>query len=219
MTIEVSAPTDLSAVNRMLASVGQAPITSIDTQEVTINGVITEVQTNPEVAIAINTLAEVSREVQSMGWTFNTEYNVVYNPDPVRNNRIQVPFNVLQMDASTNIPSQRGMDTIRKNGFIWDKIAQTDSFTGPIQFDLIFMMDWNDMPIPIQDYVVAKASALFSQRVIGDPQQYALLEQKANECSIYALEYETSQGDYTFFGQPRSGNFYFSYEPFHALQR
>ena len=75
------------------------------------------------------------------------------------------------------------------------------------------------MPIPIQDYVVAKASALFSQRVIGDPQQYSLLEQKANECRIYALEYETSQGDYTFFGQPRSGNFYFSYEPFHALQR
>jgi len=219
MTIQVSAPTDLSAVNRMLASVGQAPVTAIDTEEFTNqDGVTQEIQTNPEVAIAINTLSEVSREVQAMGWTFNFEYNVTYTPDPVTK-YIQVPFNIIQMDASQNVASNRSLDLIRKNGRMWDRIAQTDQFENPIQFDIILMYNWEDLPIPIQDYIVAQASAVFAQRVTGDPQQVQMLEQKAMMCRTYALEYETQQGDYTFFGQTRNGNHYVSYEPFHALRR
>ena len=38
------------------------------------------------------------------------------------------------------------------------------------------MYDWVDLPVPIQTYVTAKASALFSQRIIGDPNQYQLLD-------------------------------------------
>ena len=34
-----------------------------------------ETQTNPDVAIALNTLREVSREVQAEGWSYNTEFD------------------------------------------------------------------------------------------------------------------------------------------------
>ncbi len=51
---------ELQAVNQILASVGQAPVTTLE-------------QTNPDVAIAYQTLLEVSREVQAEGWTFNKE--------------------------------------------------------------------------------------------------------------------------------------------------
>lgn len=47
-----NAELELQAVNEILASVGQAPVTSLD-------------QTNPDVAIANSTLKEVSREVQA----------------------------------------------------------------------------------------------------------------------------------------------------------
>ena len=47
-----NATQELPAVNEILASVGQAPVTTLD-------------QTNPDVAIAYDTLLQVSREVQS----------------------------------------------------------------------------------------------------------------------------------------------------------
>ena len=51
----------LPAVNLILASCGQAPVTTLLDQ------------TNPEVTIVNDTLSQVSKEVQSEGWTFNTE--------------------------------------------------------------------------------------------------------------------------------------------------
>ena len=61
MTLPTSgSQTELQAVNEILASVGQAPVTTLE-------------QTNPDVAIAYNTLLEVNREVQAEGWTFNKE--------------------------------------------------------------------------------------------------------------------------------------------------
>ena len=61
-----NAAEELPAVNEILASVGQAPVTTLD-------------QTNPDVAIAYDTLLNVSREIQSEGWTFNTEEWVKFN--------------------------------------------------------------------------------------------------------------------------------------------
>ena len=63
-----NAKEELPAINQILASVGQAPVTTLD-------------QTNPDVAIAYDTLLQVSREVQSEGWTFNTEEHYEYPPD------------------------------------------------------------------------------------------------------------------------------------------
>jgi hypothetical protein len=52
--------TELDAVNQILSSVGQAPVTTLDLQ-------------NPEVSIVLNTLREINKQVQAEGWIFNTE--------------------------------------------------------------------------------------------------------------------------------------------------
>jgi len=74
-----NAQIELQAVNEILASVGQAPVTVIETQNITLEdgSQVSEV-TNPDVAIILNTLHQVSREVQAEGWTFNTDYKVKY---------------------------------------------------------------------------------------------------------------------------------------------
>ena len=58
--------TELQAVNRMLAGIGQAPITQAGLTNAA----------NPDVAMATQTLYEVSRQIQAEGWSFNKEYNV-----------------------------------------------------------------------------------------------------------------------------------------------
>ena len=76
---------ELPAINQILMACGQAPVTTLD-------------ETNPDVAIAYQTLLEVSREVQSEGWTFNKEAHYAMSPDD--NNEILIANNILQIDLS-----------------------------------------------------------------------------------------------------------------------
>ena len=46
-----------------------------------------------------------------------------------------------------------------------------------------------------------------------------MLQQKESYMRAMALEYETNQGDYSFFGQPDGAHPYVGYQPYHALKR
>ena len=201
-----NATKELPAINQILASVGQAPVTTLD-------------QTNPDVAIAYDTLLQVSREVQSEGWSFNKEEHYEFTPDT--NDEILIPNNILQLDLSINVSNQ-GKDVIRRDGKLYDKYNHTYKWTGdnPIECDVTWFFDWVDLPTPIQDYISAKAAVMVSSRIVGDPNQYQMLQQNEAYARAVALEYECNQGDYTFFGTPdNKPNSYTSYKPYQALRR
>ncbi len=196
-----NAQTELQAVNEILASVGQAPVTTLD-------------QTNPDVAIAYDTLLQVSREVQAEGWTFNKEFGYPFTPDT--NDEIVIPNNVLQLDLT---PDYRDRDVVRRSGKLYDRTAHSYTFTEQVYCDVVWLFDWVDLPIPIKDYIVARAASIVSTRIVGDSTQYQMLQQREAYTRAMALEYECNQGDYTFFGHPRGANYYTSYEPYRALYR
>ncbi len=202
-----NAAKELPAINQILSSCGQAPVTTLD-------------QTNPDVAIAYDTLLQVSREVQAEGWTFNKEFHYEFTPDS--NDEIVIPNNILQIKLSKN-SANVDYDGIRRNGKLYDRQHHTykwEDITTPIEMDIVWEFDWVDLPQPVQDFIVARASALVSQRIIGDQAQYQMLQQQEAFARAMALEYDTQQGQYTFFGHPQGlTNYYQSYEPFHALQR
>ena len=181
-----NAAQELPAINQILMACGQAPVTTLD-------------ETNPDVAIAYQTLLEVSREVQSEGWTFNKEAHYEMTPDS--NNEILIPNNVLQIDLSISNASDKNV--IQKNGKLYDKEHHTDQWTdGNVDVDIVWFFDWVDLPRPIQDYITARASTITSSRIIGDNDQYQMLLQKEAYTRAKALEYECNQGDYSFFGKP-----------------
>lgn len=69
MAITNLAPTtELEAVNAMLSAIGEAPIEDVDDS------------TQSDVALAVNILRNACREVQSMGWRFNTEFGLAVAP-------------------------------------------------------------------------------------------------------------------------------------------
>jgi len=177
-----------------------------------------ESQTNPDVAIALNTLREVSREVQSEGWTFNKEYDYPIAPDT--SNEVIIANNILQIDLNSSYSQNLGRDSINREGKLYDKIAHSFIWTdATLYVDVIWYFDWPSIPTVIQAFIIARASTIVSSRIIGDTNQYQMLQQKEAFAKSTALEYECSQGDYTFFGSPKGGNFYQSYQPFHTLQR
>ena len=199
---------ELPAVNQILMSVGQAPVTTLD-------------QTNPDVSIAYDTLVQVSKEVQAEGWTFNREYHVTMIRDV--NNRISVGDNILQCalneDTYANRSSRgviRGFNGVRS---LYDAINHTFEWSSDVTCDLLWLFDWVDIPIPIQQYITARAAKIASSRMIGDQQIYGFLTEQEQMCKAYALEYDTQQCDVSFFGFNQNGNYYNSYQPYQTLRR
>jgi len=177
-----------------------------------------ETQTNPDVAIALNTLREVSREVQAEGWSFNTEFDYKITPDS--NDEILIADDVLQMDLNRSYPENIEKDAVFRGGKLYDKQKHSYKWTAEtVYVDIVWYFSWENIPAPIQAHIVARAAAIVSSRIIGDVNQYQILQQKEIATRSQAMEYECNQGDYTFFGSPDHGNHYQAYKPFHTLQR
>ena len=198
-----NAQLELPAVNQILQSCGQAPVTTLD-------------QTNPDVAIAYQTLLEVSREVQAEGWTFNKEGHYEMSPD--NNGEILIANNILQIDLTKNAANAT-KDVIRRSGKLYDKAKHTYKFTSAVLCDITWLFDWVDIPKPIADFITNRAASTVSSRIVGDGNQYQMLQQKEAFARAMAMEYECNQEDLSFFGAPPSGNYYQPYQPYHTLQR
>ena len=199
---------ELPAINQILSSCGQAPVTTLD-------------QTNPDVAIAYDTLLQVSREVQSEGWTFNAEYHYEMTRDA--SGEVAIPNNMIQIKLTENSANAE-FDCIRRSGKLYDRQHHTydlsDISGDNIECDIVWEFDWVDLPEPVQNYITARASTFVSQRIVGSTDQYSMLQQQEALARALALEYETQQGQFTFFGHPQGQqNYYQSYQPFQALQR
>ena len=192
---------ELAAVNEILASIGQAPVNSID-------------QTNPDVSIAFDTLLSVSREIQAEGWSFNKEHHYPLTRD--NSNQIAIPDNMIQLDVSTKYGA---IDAVRRDGKLYNRNTHSYTFEQDIEGDVVWFFDWTDLPIPIQDYITARASALTSSRLVGDSNQFGILSNREAKMRASAIEYDCNQGDYTYFGAPDTGNFYTAYQPYRALRR
>ena len=192
--------TELQAINQMLAAVGQIPVTSIDKDS-------NDNPTNPDVAMAMETLEQVSREVQAEGWTFNREFHYKFTPNS--NKQIPISNNILQIDLCREIYKNLNKESIRRvdptdqKAKLYDKINHTFKWEdSEVYCDVLWLFDWDELPQPIVDYIINKASAVFAQRIVGDANLYQVLLSKSDECRAYALEYETQQGDYTFLWTP-----------------
>ena len=193
-------------------SVGESPVNTLNVQ-------------SPEVAIAQKTLQQVCREILTEGWKFNTETQYPINLDT--NNHCIIPNNVLQIDLN-RYRHPDAFDTIRKtdNGVqkLYDLHDHTFEFTNTsgdkIYVDIVWMVDFNDIPQVFQDYITVRASRIASNRMVNNPQAAELIAQDESQARAVALEYDTVQGDYNIFNnQEGRTNASTVYRPYKVLQR
>lgn len=214
-----NAQAELQAVNEILASIGQAPVTTIEAQTITYeDGSTVEAVINPEVAIAYETLQQVSREVQAEGWTFNRE--VEYPLTPTSNGYLEMTGSMLQIDLSDTVANS-SYDTVIRNGRLYDKIGHTDVWdtTKTYAVDVVWYYDFADLPQVFRDYITARASTRCAIRLVGDVNLTQALASFETWRRANCIEYECNEGDYTMFGFKQGDGFYNSYKPFKALAR
>ena len=205
MAIQISTDTELSAVNSILGSIGQSPITALND---------TALQ-NPEISFIKNILDEVNKDVQTTGWHFNTQTKVKRSPDG--NGNYIVPVDAILYDISDG-QVDRNRDVVRRGGKLYDLVHHTDVFTQDFYFDIISLLPFTDLPPAIQRYIIARAACKAATQLVSNADLVKLLKVEENEAKANALNYETEQGDNSFFGFPAESN-YRSYQPYKALIR
>ena len=205
MTTQLNTDTELSAVNSILGSIGQSPITAIN---------LTALQ-DPEVALVHNILMEVTKDVQNEGWHFNQEEHFLRSPDS--NGHFLIPNNYLRFDVHDGL-YDRSRDVVKRGGKLYDKVEHTDVFTSDLYFDITYLFDFEDIPSAIQRYIIARASVRAATQIVSNADLVQLLQLEEAKTLASAKEYDCEQGDHTFFGFPHESN-YRSYQPYKALIR
>ena len=218
MTTQIATDTQLSAVNSILGSIGQSPVTTLGTvtTDATNTGQeIVNTFANPQIALIHNLLMEVTKDVQNQGWHFNKEDDVKVSPDD--NGNFIIPTNYLRYDIHDGL-YDRNRDVVRKNGKLYDNVLHTDVFTEDFYFDITYLLAFNDVPPAIQRYIIARASVRAATQLVSNADLVKLLQLEEAQTRATALEYDCEQGDHTFFGFPHGSN-YRSYQPYKALIR
>ncbi len=194
--------TELSAVNSILGSIGQSPVTSLDF-------------TNPEISFIYNLLTEVNVDVQNEGWEFNTELHVKVSPDA--NKHIVVPANTLRYDVNDN-QNDRRLNVVTRNGRLYNKVEHTDEFENDVELDVVTLYAFEDLPPVFRRYIIYRAAGRAATQLVANPQLVELLGTQEAQARAACLEYECEQGDHNFMGWP-DGTTYRAYQPHHALRR
>ena len=194
--------TELSAVNSILGSIGQSPITTLDFD-------------NPEIYFVYNLLKECNIDIQSEGWSFNVEKHVKRTPDT--NKHITIADDILQMDINDE-QRDRFTDVVKRNGRLYDKVNHTDEFTDDVYLDITYLYAFTDIPQVFKRYIIYCASVRAATQLVANPQLVQLLQSKEAYGRAACMEYECNQGDHSYLGWPHE-SVYNSFQPYQALRR
>ena len=142
---------ELEAVNMLLAAVGEAAVSSLETA------------TTVDVTQAKNLLSNINREVQQKGWHFNTEWDVVLSLDS--DSRIPLGTTVLSIYSPTKMTTIRGREG---SPFLYDLDNNTFTWTASINDAVtITLLDFEDIPQTARQYITTKAARIFQEEIIG----------------------------------------------------
>lgn len=171
---------ELEAVNTLLAAIGETPVSSL---------LVTDVA---DVADAKTKLDEVSREVQSKGWAFNTEEQYPLSRDV--NGSITLPPNLLKMSLSrVDYPD---IDVAQRGSRLYDKVGHTYIFTVDLKATAVFLLAWDDLPQAARHYIMVKAARSYQARNLGASSLFQFTEAEEGEALANLKESEGETGRY-----------------------
>ncbi len=148
------AKSELNMINDSLLSIGEVPFldgTIVDTLPVGTDG---------ETAKRI--IRTTMIETQTRGWYFNIDYDFRLVPDV--DGFITMPPNTLRVDFGYT--EFRHQYTI-KNGRIYDYLNHTFVITTTLTADVVWLVDYSDLPPEAYEYISLRSARKFQQKVIG----------------------------------------------------
>lgn len=176
--------TKLEAINTMLSNVGEAPINSLA-------GSLTS-----DVRLAQNILDEISRDVQSSGWHFNTEKEVPLAPDS--NNEIVLASGVARVDLEGRHVDP-DFDVVVRGSKLYNRKELTFTFTETKKYTVTYLLDWEELPELARRYIMIRAARIYQDRLLGS-EKLSSFNRGDEQAALFALrDFEMETADYSIF--------------------
>ena len=200
----VAATTELECINIMLAAIGEAPVNSL-TGTVPV-----------DVRIAQSTLIEVNKQVQSEGWSFNTEIDVTLTRDG--SNNIPLGTDVLRVDAQTH--DHPSIDPIQRGLKLYDRKNNTFVFDEDIRCTVVYFRSFDELPEQARSYMTIKAARIFVDRFVSDQSLRTYTEGDEIRARSVLMETDLSNADHNMLvGDPSISDAISTFSPIDVLNR
>ena len=175
--------TKLEATNVMLTAIGESPVNTITSS------------TTTDVSIAIQILDNVSREVQSVGWHFNSDQD--YKLLPNSSSQVELPSNCLRIDTSGT--SQHN-DYVERSRKLWDRKKHTHTITDAIVYvDIVWFLEFTELPETARRYITIRAARIFQDRMLASETLHAFHQVDELSALSALKEHEGDTRDHSIF--------------------
>ena len=144
---------ELESVNTILSSIGEAPVN-------TLTGTLPIDATQAQ-----SLLKEISREVQSASWHFNSFYDYTLSLDI--NSKIPLAGNIMRVDLNINKYSPTEYNVIKRGGFLFNKKGNTYIFDKALDAKVVLFLPFDELPENARRYITIRAARIFQDRLLG----------------------------------------------------
>ena len=179
----VSKTTKLDAINSMLIGIGEAPVNTLT------SGL-------QEAEVAAILLDNVSREVQSACWSFNTDLRYTLTPNTAK--EIVLPSNTLVVDT-TKLKRDYNTDVIERKSRLYDRTKNSYEFDGDVEVDITYLFDFEELPEVARRYITLRAGRKFQENILGSSEMTQLQFKDEQAALINLRDFESQSADYNIF--------------------
>ncbi len=175
--------TKLDAVNQILESIGEDPVSSLS------SGL-------PDAESAERILGRVSREVQAKGWLCNYERN--YTLSTTVDKTIPLSSDILRIDT---VGKDKVINvTVRKyqnQPHLYNILEHKFTFDNALTVDIIWERDVEDLTPELQLYITAKAARRFQESELGSvaADQFAVRAEQEAYAALLDAEAEAEDSN------------------------
>ena len=180
---------ELESVNTILSTIGEAPLNSLS-GSLPVDG-----------TIAKNVLSEVSREVQSQGWHFNTHYKVTLTRDT--DNKIPLATNIVRVEVDPRRYSKVSYDIVQRNNFLYNLAKNEETFdTNFKDATAVYLLPFDEIPEQAKRYITIRSARIFHDRTLGANTIHKFSQEDEAKALSILKQAESHTGDYSIFDTP-----------------
>jgi hypothetical protein len=193
MALTLTLMSELEAVNAMLETVGETPVSSLPSTGVT------------EAYIAREILHRTSREVQGLGLNFNTDTRYELSRDV--NSHVLVPSNALRIDDyyyySSLVPRLDVSDDFVK---LYDRENHTFVLTSNPFADVVWFFKWEGLPDAVRNFIYISAARKFQVRYQSSEVIHRLTQEDETRARAEMMSAEYRADDDSIINSPGAYN-------------
>lgn len=149
--LNLSPTTELEAINLMLSVIGESPVNSAED-----TGVV-------DAVVARQILTQSSRDVQLVGWHWNTEINFPIAAS-FPEGELLLPPNTLKVGTTG---ADASLDLVQRGNRLYDRANHTFNVGRTVLVEIVLLLPFDQLPEAARSYTVMRAARQFQERMVG----------------------------------------------------